>query len=195
VNAAALKKAKRAVRREVLAARDARPFAARQDEGARIQRHVLALEEIAGARTVLAFWSFGSEVPTGQLLAALATPTRVLALPRIVGDHLEPRAWAPGDPVEATAFGAMEPADGAFVDPSDLDVILTPAVAFDRDGRRVGYGGGFYDRLFPLAPRAFRLGIGLALQVREGPLPAGAFDLRVHAIVTGEGVHRCPRGT
>jgi 5-formyltetrahydrofolate cyclo-ligase len=185
-----LKKAKRDVRRSVLAARDALTPAERDAKAAAIAAHLFAMDDVRAAEVVLAFWSFGSEVPTARLLETLGVGRRLLALPRIVGSDLEARTYEPGDPLEETSFGAMEPADGAPVDPSDLDVILTPAVAFDAQGRRVGYGGGFYDRLFPRAPGAARIGIGYDLQVRTEPLPAGGFDLRVHAIVTESGVLR-----
>ena len=75
-----------------------------------------------------------------------------------------------------------------------MDVIVTPAVAFDRRGRRVGYGGGYYDRFFLRARSdAFRVGAAFGVQLVDGDLPAGHFDLRVHAVVTESEVVRCPR--
>jgi 5-formyltetrahydrofolate cyclo-ligase len=118
----------------------------------------------------------------------------VVALPRIEGAELAPRAWRPGEPTIPTSFGAREPAGGAAIAPTDVDVVVTPAVAFDRAGRRVGYGGGFYDRFLPTTrPGALWLGAGFGLQLVDEDLPAGAFDLRVHAIVTEAETIRCPR--
>jgi 5-formyltetrahydrofolate cyclo-ligase len=72
-------------------------------------------------------------------------------------------------------------------------VVVTPAVAYDRMGRRVGYGGGFYDRFLPRTrPDTVRVGIGAPVQLVDEDLPAGAFDLRVHVIVTPNGIVRCP---
>lgn len=180
-----LKRAKRAIRREVLALRDAMPPEDREREGRRAVDRLLALERLRGASTVAAFWSFGSEVPTAPLIHALADRGVRVALPKIEGTDLELRAWVPGDPVEPTSFGAMEPVDGEHVAPADVDVVCTPGVAFDPEGRRVGYGGGYYDRLFDrVNPAALRIAIAFELQVVDGTLPQGPFDRRVHVVVT-----------
>jgi 5-formyltetrahydrofolate cyclo-ligase len=190
-----LKRAKREVRKRVLALRDHLTEDEREAAGEGLARTVLAVPEVAAAGSVLAFWSFGSEIPLGTLMERLHAAGVVVHLPRIAGADLEVVPYAPGDEVRPTSFGAMEPVDDATVDPATLDAICTPAVAFDRDGRRVGYGGGFYDRLFPRAPGAFRLGVGYDLQVLDEALPAGHFDLRVHAIATPSGTLRCPPST
>ena len=71
---------------------------------------------------------------------------------------------------------------------------MTPGVAFDRSGRRVGYGGGFYDRFFPRTrPDTFRIGVGFDLQLIDGDLPGGHFDLGLDGVVTESGVVRFRR--
>jgi len=187
-----LKRAKRDVRRRVLAARDALDQAARSADAEAIADRLLALPEVAGARTALLFWSFGSELPTERLIGALDARGVTVALPRIVDHDLEARVYRPGDPTSATSFGAREPAGGRRLDPAELDVIVTPAVAFDRAGRRVGYGGGYYDRFLPKTRSdAFRVGIGSSVQLLDEELPAGPFDLGVDAIVTPDETVRC----
>jgi 5-formyltetrahydrofolate cyclo-ligase len=141
----------------------------------------------------MAFWTFGSELPTMPLIDALTAAGKQVALPRIVDGDLEARVWRRGDPLTPTMFGAMEPAAGRSVAPEDLDVVLTPAVAFDLSGRRVGYGGGFYDRFFRKTS-ATRIGVGFSLQVLDEALPAGPFDLPVQIIVTEDAVIRPAAG-
>ncbi len=195
MNSAELKKAKRDVRRRVLEARDAIDPAARRHIGEAIAGSFLALPEVTRAGTVMVFWSFGSEVPTAPILEGLVAAGTRVALPRIECGDLEPHTWSPGDPMTPTAFGALEPEDGEVLRPGDIDVIATPAIAFDRSGRRIGYGGGFYDRFFlQTRPDAARIGIGFSLQLWQEPLPGAAFDLRVQAIVTEDGVVRCEVG-
>jgi 5-formyltetrahydrofolate cyclo-ligase len=180
-----LKRAKREVRRSVLTLRDAMSPEERGRLGALAVRRFLSLVEVDRAGTVSAFWSFGSEVPTDPLLSGLLERGIRVALPRVVGDTLELRSWAAGDPVTTTTFGAREPAGGERVDPSEVDVVCTPAVAFDRRGHRVGYGGGFYDRLFSSTRAdALRAGIAFDVQVVEGDLPQGRFDQPVDVVVT-----------
>lgn len=179
-----LKRAKRDVRREVLARRDALDAATIEAAGEAVATRLLATEAIVPGAVVLVYWSFGSELPTAPLRRRLREAGATVALPRIDDHRLRTIVFEEGDPMTGTSFGAMEPAGGDEVAPGDLALIATPAVAFDLAGRRIGYGGGFYDRLFPLAGRARRVGVAHDVQVVEGPLPAGHFDLRVHAICT-----------
>ena len=190
----ALKRAKREVRRRVLARRDAIDPEVRDRAAARVTERVLALPEVAAATTVLAFSSFGSELPMLPLIGALVERGVRVGLPVITGTDIVARAWRPGEPTTETSFGALEPADGAPIEPSAIDVILTPAVAVDRAGGRVGYGGGFYDRFLPQTRSdAVRVAVVLPVQLVDEDLPAGAFDLRVDAIVTPNEVIRCDR--
>jgi 5-formyltetrahydrofolate cyclo-ligase len=189
-----LKRAKRAIRDHVRAERDLLPASERARASERIAERATGLAELRRAGTVMVFWSFGSEVDTAPLMAALHRDGKRVALPRIVDGDLEPRVYTPGDPVSETAFGAREPSGGLVLDPAAIDVIVTPAVAFDRSGRRVGYGGGFYDRFFLRTRRdALRVGIGFDLQLADDDLPGGHFDLRVDVVVTGSEVVRCRR--
>ena len=178
-----LKRAKRQTRRAVLEARDAVAVDAREERGERVVERFLDLPEVRRARTVLLFWTFGSEVPTGALIRRLHERGVVVGLPRIEGADLVPVSYVPGDPTRPASFGAEEPAGGAPLDPSEIDVVAVPGVAFDRGGRRIGYGGGFYDRFLRGLP-AFRVAVVFGLQVVDEVLPAGRFDLPVHAIVT-----------
>jgi 5-formyltetrahydrofolate cyclo-ligase len=192
VTSGELKRAKREVRRRVLAARDATDPAGRERAAAAAADRVLALPELVAATTVLAFSSFGSELSTMPLIEALAGRGVLVGLPVIDGENLVARSWRPGEPTTEAWFGAREPTGGDVIDPSTLDVIVTPAVAVDRAGRRVGYGGGFYDRFLPRTRAdAFRVAVVLPEQLLQEDLPAGAFDLRVHAIVTPAEVIRC----
>jgi 5-formyltetrahydrofolate cyclo-ligase len=188
-----LKAAKRAIRREVLAARDALPPDVRAARAERIHERFLAVPEVVGAGTVLVFWSFGSEVPTAPLIARLHERGVRVLLPRIAGPELELVRYEPGDRLAGTSFGAMEPAGGDMVAPDEVDVVCTPGVAFDRSGRRVGYGGGFYDRLFASAPGVVRVGVAYAVQLAERDLPSGHADLGVDVLVTEQEVLRWPR--
>ena len=189
-----LKRAKKAVRREVLALRDGMPADERSRLSSGATERFLALPEVTAAHVVMAFSTFGSELPTMPLIEHLVAHGITVALPRIVDGDLEPRSWQPGQPTTETSFGALEPEGGEVIAPEAIDVVVTPAVAFDRAGRRVGYGGGFYDRFFRrLRDDALRVGIGFGIQLLDRDLPEGAFDLRVDAVVTETETVRVPR--
>ena len=90
MRSADLKRAKRAVRRQVLARRDAIPAERRAPMGEEIAERFLALPEVTAASTVMLFWSFGSEVPTAGIVDRLDRRDVVVALPRIEGSDLAP---------------------------------------------------------------------------------------------------------
>lgn len=178
-----LKRAKHQARRAVLEDRDALSVDVREERGERVVGRFLELPEVRRASTILLFSTFGSEVPTGGMIRRLHERGVVVALPRIEGSEIVPVPYAPGDRTTTTSFGAEEPVDGTPLDPSTIDVVAVPGVAFDRSGRRIGYGGGYYDRFLRGMP-ALRVALVFGLQVVDEALPAGRFDLPVHAIVT-----------
>lgn len=186
-----LKKRKKAIRAEVLAARNAIPAAERARRSEAIAKRLVALPDVAEASTVMVFSSFGSEVDTAPIIERLAARGARVLLPRIMDREMHAVAYAPGDPVTTAPFGAREPRDGEPVDPREIDVVVTPGLAFDRHGNRVGYGGGFYDRfLKETRSDVPRVGLCFALQVL-GEVPQGQADQPVTHIVTEEGLIEC----
>ena len=190
-SSARLKRDKRALRREVIARRDALPEPTRAAASRAIAERVTALPEAGEAGSVMLFWSFGSEVDTAPLIERWTAQGKTVALPRIEGSDVVPVVFAPGAATTETAFGAMEPAEGRVLDPSELDLVVVPGVAFDRTGNRVGYGAGYYDRFLRRTREGVpAVAIAFALQVVP-EVPAGRTDRRVDAIVTEAEVIRC----
>jgi 5-formyltetrahydrofolate cyclo-ligase len=186
-----LKQRKRSIRRDVIERRDALSSGERAARSVRIADRALALPEIDRATTVMAFWSFGSEVETAPLLERLHAAGKRVVLPRVEGEDVVAVVYETGDEVLAATFGAMEPTGSVTIEPADVDVVITPGVAFDREGSRIGYGGGFYDRFLPRTRAdVAAIAIAFGLQVVDEPLPRGGFDRPVDAIVTEDEVIR-----
>jgi 5-formyltetrahydrofolate cyclo-ligase len=193
----ALREAKRMLRTAIIDARDALPAAARDEGSERIAARVLALAQWQAARTVLLTLPFRSEWDAARVArAALAAgkrvvvprvdaPARVLALHRIacLADDIVPGYRGIPEPRDALPLAGTD----------EVDLALVPGVAFDAQGRRLGYGGGYYDRLLPLlrheAPR-----VAGAFDLQIVPeVPAAAHDLGVDVVVTPSQVITAPR--
>ncbi len=122
-------------------------------------------------------------------LPAMATHPGPVGVPVIVarGAPLRFREWSEDVPLVEGDFGALIPAEGAWVEP---EVLIVPLVAFDARGWRLGYGGGFYDRtLQELRAKRPTLAIGFAFAAQELPeVPVEPTDQRLDAVVTEAGV-------
>lgn len=184
----ALHEAKRAMRERMLAARDALPPEARAAASAAIAGRILALPSFAAATCVLLTLPYRSEWDTRALVAAAHAGGKTVVLPRVDGDARMLTLHAVHDIAADTApghRGIPEPkADATRVTVEAIDWVLVPGVAFDLAGGRLGYGGGFYDRLLPLLrPGTPRIAGAFDAQV-VAHLPAAPHDLPVDRIVT-----------
>lgn len=146
--------------------------------------------------TVLAFLAFRNEIDLSQLFESW--PDKRWLVPRVVeGNELAPsqKPYLALHHYEQTRlvrhrFGMLEPELGLpSVDPVEVDVILVPGVAFDPQGGRLGFGGGFYDRLLPLAKQGMRVGVTYTELVME-TIPMEPWDCRVEWLVTPDGLIR-----
>ena len=181
---------KGAMRARMRAVRSGIPASERAVLAARAEARLLTLPELRGARTVLLFYSFGSEIPTKVLMRRLLERGMRVLLPYVTEDSMEAAEVRPGDALEPTDYGPKEPARRVAVDPAKVDLVVTPGLAFDPAGRRLGYGGGHYDRyLGRLGPHAVRVGIGFAAQLVD-EVPDEPMDQPVDVLVTDEEVLR-----
>lgn len=113
-----------------------------------------------------------------------------LALPRIEAGRLRYRPWQPGDPLTPDDTRIPAPSTGPLLEPNQLGLLLAPALAFDRAGIRLGYGGGWFDRL--RADPAWRAIPALAV-LPSGclveRLPRDAWDIPFHGWLDETGLH------
>lgn len=159
-----------------------------------ITTQVCALPAFEQAQTVLSYVSFGDEVETRGIIQAAWTAGKQVAVPRVVPETrlLEWFYLTSFNELKTSSFGIEEPRlDAQRVDEAQLgsSVVLVPGLAFDRQGYRLGYGGGFYDVFLAHAP-ACLVSMGLCreaqlideLEVRE------PFDIPVQVVVTEQRV-------
>lgn len=181
--------AKTAMRREILACRDAHFSGGSGDFAAAITLRLRALVEYRRARTVLATLSFGTEWDTRAFAEGVLADGKVLVLPRVVreprslelhavtdlGADLVPGVWGIEEP---------DPARCRKVALSEVDFALVPALSCDREGVRLGYGAGYFDRLLAGAgTRTFRL-VALPEALVRDAVPFEPHDVPVDALLT-----------
>jgi len=150
--------------------------------------------ELARLSPVAGYWPVGGEIDGRPLLAALAKAGRVVALPRMESRAGPARflAWRGTEVLSADAFGVPSPpATGADLSPR---LIFTPLLAFDRAGRRLGQGGGHYDRILSLYRAHGAIAVGLAYAEQEmDVVPTGPHDAFLDWVVTPKEAIKCAR--
>jgi 5-formyltetrahydrofolate cyclo-ligase len=135
---------------------------------------------------VSAFWPIKDEIDIRPLMGDLFNAGCRLALPVVQsrGQRLLFRAWRPGDALEAGVFGTLQPS--ARHEALEPDALLVPLLACDREGWRLGYGGGFYDRtLEALRARREVTAVGVGFDAQYVPeVPHGPSDQRLDWLLT-----------
>lgn len=134
------------------------------------------------AHTVLLYHSLKDEVDTHAFIRKWSGKKQIL-LPVVVDDDLELRKYTVPEDLIPGAFGIEEPTGERFTDYAAIDFIAVPGVAFDPKGNRLGRGKGYYDRLLPRIPSAYKAGICFPFQLIE-EVPAEPFDIRMDEIIT-----------
>lgn len=141
-----------------------------------------ALADVPGA-IVSVYWPFRGEPDLRPLMETLWSQGRQAALPIVVakGQPMQFRLWRQGEPLTHGVWNIPIPANGAEVTP---DIIIAPIVGFDRQGFRLGYGGGFFDRTLAaldLRPTFIGVGYGNACLPTVFPQP---HDIPMHTVIT-----------
>jgi len=176
-----------------LDARNALSPAERERLAELVRVRALQLPELAAAGTVMLFASFRTELDTMPVAEWVLRAGKALCLPRVLG----PRRMAAFRVTDLAAdlapgkWDIPEPRVGLpEVPPDEMDLVFVPGSAFDEDGRRCGYGGGFYDTYLPRTrPGTPWVALAFEAQIVAG-ICCEPHDLPVTAIVTERRVIR-----
>ena len=187
--------AKLALRDQLVTTRGRRSLLEVSQDARAIAAHLLATPEVRRAATVAAYVSIGTEPGTGPLLELLAAGGKRVILPVLRPDNdLDWAVYRGPDDLMPAGRGLLEP-PGPHLGPDAVataDVVLTPGLAVDRGGMRLGRGGGSYDRALARVPA----GTFVCTLLYDGEVldavPAAGHDRRVTAVVTPSGVRRLP---
>ena len=145
----------------------------------------LALPQVEAAQTVFAFWGIpGKEPDTARLIGELVRRGKTVGLPRMLPEHrMEVRRYEPDRPLVKVSFGISEPGeDCPLLEREEIDLVLVPAVCYDRLGYRLGFGGGYYDRWLE-GFSGVKVGLCREAVLREA-VPTEAHDAKVDILLT-----------
>lgn len=146
---------KAALRAAVRAKLDAMSDQERRVSDDALFRRFLELPQVKNARTIFAFWGMHVREPdTGRLVELLTAAGKRVALPRTMPQRqMELRQFTTKERMAAGPYGIREP-DGScpLIAPEEIDLVMIPAVCCDKQGMRLGQGGGYYDRWLEAHP-------------------------------------------
>jgi len=173
--------------------------AERESASRAICRQVRRLGAYRRAKSIAAYFAFDGEPNLEPLLAASHKQGKRLHAPVIRGGHMRFAAFDDERDLRRNNFGILEPTSEAFIDARQLDLVLTPLVAFDGTGVRIGVGGGYYDRCFGFLVNRRQWYkphlIGIAFGFQEVPSIAKAdWDVPLWGVATEESCRVFSRG-
>ncbi len=178
---------KNKLRKEFSLKRNSIPEEERKTASEIICRKILSSEEYKNAETVAGFYPTGSEVNIVPVLQD-AAKNKVLLLPVCIDDGIIvfKRTENP-DLLIKGKYNIMQPPENSeTVDVEKIDFMLVPGLVFGKDGSRIGYGGGYYDRVMcRLNPHCITCGVGYGVQ-RTDESFAQAHDVRVKKFISEE---------
>jgi 5-formyltetrahydrofolate cyclo-ligase len=177
---------KKSIRKNILARRNALTGEQIETMSKGICETFISLDEVRNCSTMMIFMSFGSEVNTDYIIErAWQWDKRVLVpLCKPETKKLVIFPIKTFNDVEPGYFGIREPKKDILKPASkaEVDLVVVPAVAFDRRGYRVGYGGGYYDR-FLTSMNVPKIGLAFSCQIIP-EAPTDRYDIPVDGIIT-----------
>ncbi len=182
--------AKRQLRTRIAAIRRALPAEARAARSARIAAHVIAHPAFERARVITTYVPMRGEVDPSMIVDAARKAGKIVALPRIdlEADEMRFFVWAEGAELEESGYEFLQPPPGAEpVNDDDVDLVLTPALAIDERGHRIGFGKGYYDHFLTRLKNATSIALIYDFQ-RMAEVPDTPGDVPVDFWAWDEGV-------
>ena len=139
-----------------------------------------ALPEFTKAQTILMYWSLADELPTHHFVNKWSVSKQIL-LPKVVGNEIEIKQFISMDTMKKGDYGILEPSTASNFE-GEIDIIIVPGVAFDKQKNRLGRGKGYYDRLLSKT-FALKIGVGFDFQMLDN-LPFNEEDIKMDVVIS-----------
>lgn len=144
---------------------------------------LLELPEISGASCIYGYMSLSWETGTGEILEQFLNRGIRLALPKVIGREMDFFEVSSLDDLEEGTFHIMEPKTGCKKADWPDAVLMVPGLAFSKDGKRLGKGGGYYDKYLERYPHLRTVALAYDFQITD-EIPIMEHDRRVDMVVT-----------
>lgn len=181
---------KKNIREKILALRDGIDRYTRSKNDERIVSKIINSSFYKEAKSIFCFIGFGSEVNTTGIIEDALRSGKKVYVPRVINKEMKVIRIDSLDNLKPGVFGILEPEDGEELN-GDCDLILMPGVAFTKEGKRLGYGGGYYDKyLAQYNSNTLKIAIAYSIQVVDF-IPTESYDKTVDYIVTEDFTYKC----
>jgi 5-formyltetrahydrofolate cyclo-ligase len=150
---------------------------------------LLQLEMITTAQTIFCYLSFKQEVSTFYLIKHLLQRQKTVLVPKMIKGEMLPIDITSLEQVTANSYGILEPIESKpFTLP--IDICIVPGLAFTQDGKRLGFGGSYYDRYFAQNKTMLKIALAYSFQI-IAQLPTEPHDQIVDLIITENEIIDC----
>ncbi|MBR1401146.1 MAG: 5-formyltetrahydrofolate cyclo-ligase [Prevotella sp.] len=148
-----------------------------------IIKRLLAHPRVKNAHTILMYYSLQDEVNTHDVINQLVKDGKTVLLPAVLSDtEMELRIYESAKDLVGGFFNIMEPVGKLFSQYEKIDTAVVPGMAFDSRCNRLGRGKGYYDRLLPKLPDAYKIGVCFDFQKLPG-IPADENDVKMDEVL------------
>lgn len=181
---------KEAIRKDIFKKREALTDQYRQEAENKIYEKVFSLPEFQEAETIMIYYSTEDEFNTMPIIERAWKDGKQVGSPRVFPKRvIEAMELTPATEFEESKFGIKEPVkETPIIAPEDIDLIIMPCVSSNRDGERVGYGGGYYDRFLERAENALLvLPYYSKLEIQD--IPMEEHDKKIDIVIFEDGIY------
>ena len=182
---------KKQIRREILSIRDALSKEERKKKSDKIKKQLAELPAFEQADQILIYASFGSEVETDAIMELAFRKRKMVFCPRVEGRKMQFYQITDLSQLVSGYHGIREPQPERPWQQRPGDLVIMPGTVFDREGNRIGYGGGFYDRFLEAHPQVSTVAVAYELQLVEaGRIEMEETDRKPACIVTEKTIYQ-----
>lgn len=174
---------KASLRRLLLERRDSISYELQQISSKQIHQKLKKIPFFSNARSIGVYYQIGSEVSTVNILEEILKLGKDLSLPIVIGENLQFKKISSLSDLQKRSFSIMEPKENC-PDTSVMDVILVPAIGMTRQGQRLGYGYGYYDR-YLASTKSKTIALVFSKQVVK-KIPKTDDDIKIDYVITEE---------